>query len=166
MSDDRDIESALYEDVSPMTDLVEETTRENFQPLNIPTAIDVDPEDYDGGDEIPSSWLFSTEPRRTLVEFALWQVATQDDEDVQTYNKTTLGEAAGVSRHSVVRYIDDLVDVGIYEVSGNRRPIYRPNTDSEVLPILHALNERLKSVADDPSTDENRPNTEDYSASG
>jgi Fic family protein len=75
----------------------------------------------------PSGWLYLCQHESVhLMIDALLQVDPKKE-----FNKTELAESAGVSRQSVRRHIDKLVECGVVaETAGGRR--YHYNLDSSV----------------------------------
>jgi hypothetical protein len=94
---------------------------------------------------LPLNYLFETPTRRKLIDWVL------DDADPdRKYYKSDVGEAIGIKRQTVADHIDVLVDFGLVEQHGERKPRYSPNADSPLLAGLRDLSE----LAYDEFTDE------------
>ena len=124
----------LFTDASPTNDV---------GPENPFRSLDVEEVNFDGTPSewvegsTPVRWMFEYDGRGKLIEYALKQVITND---IVYHNKQNLGNHAGTSRHSVHRYIDELVEIGIYEQRTEGRTRYRANCDSTILAALAKAN--------------------------
>jgi len=65
------------------------------------------------------------------------------------FTKTELADHAGVTRQTVSKYIDHLLDLDIVEVVPNTSPRRYRVADSDVVEELFALNSALNAVGDD-----------------
>jgi hypothetical protein len=133
--------SRLYEDAVPTEDAT--PSESILGPINIEETPSGDPEQWWPNTVMPTAWLFKARGRAGLVEYALRAI---HDGMMYAQNKSELSDNASVSRHSVIRYIDDLVALGIYEEHGNKRSRYKPNEDSRVLAAIDAANDELTTV--------------------
>lgn len=88
-------------------------------------------------DEDPLVWLFSKSARANLCSFAVRQ--SMRDDDVPYINKSAVARESDVSRHSVQRYINDMVDLGIFDARGHGYNRYRANADSRLVQALAQL---------------------------
>lgn len=127
--------TTLFEDA---TSIDEASNDGPFGSVDI-SEIDVDSDEKTWvGNASPMRWLFGTSGRGKLVDYALEQVAT---DEIVFHNKRNLGEHADTSRHSVHRYIDDLVTLGIYEARTEGLTRYRANKSSTILSAIAAAND-------------------------
>lgn len=91
-------------------------------------------------DEFPSGWLAVT--RNESVGYII--DALLDSPSYREYTQKELAEKAGVSRKSVHRHLDLLLEVDILEEVGNSgHSRYRFKTDSEVSELLIKLDGAL-----------------------
>lgn len=92
----------------------------------------------------PSGWLYLCQHESVhLMIDALVQVDPRKE-----FNQTELAEFAGVSRQSVRRHIDKLVECGVVtETAGGRR--YHYNLDSPVGQLIAELNTELTAIGAD-----------------
>ncbi|WP_276253145.1 winged helix-turn-helix domain-containing protein [Halomontanus rarus] len=102
--------------------------------------------------EYPSGWLYLCQHESVhFIIDALLQVDPKKE-----FNKTELAEFAGVSRQSVRRHIDKLVELGVVaETAGGKR--YHYNLESPVGKLVAELNGELSAIGAgraDPSTAE------------
>lgn len=95
-------------------------------------------------DESPITWLFGSKGRLKLCVFALEEVATGDPVFL---NKTATSREADVSRHSSHRYLDTLVDLGVFETRGEGYNRYRPNANSRILQAMATLHNEISDHA-------------------
>ena len=138
--------SDLFPDAQPARGHAQQQVEDLFRPVEVPDEGRVDELSYDTS-TLPAMWLFDEPTRRKLVAYALETLATAgDSEDIQYLSKTQLGEEAGAHRQSISTHIGDMCELGIFEMTGEKRMRYRPNVDSEVLPVVHVLNERLADL--------------------
>lgn len=111
-----------------------------FEPISIDDSdLDFDHNDWNK-DAPPISWLSKKDSRFQFSIYALEQVL---DGDPVYLNKSQLAEKVGMSRHSAQRHIEDLVDLGVYEVRDDGVRRYRPNRNSQVLAAMATLNEAI-----------------------
>lgn len=130
--------TTLFEDAVPAdTARIEESA---FTPIQVDGTTNADPSQWWDDLPMPAAWLLMIDGRAKLIEYAIEAVYNGT---TYAQNKSELSENAGVSRHSVIRYIDDLVAFGIYEEHGEKRSRYAPNEDSRVLAALDAANDEL-----------------------
>lgn len=89
----------------------------------------------------PSGWLYLCQHESVhLMIDALLQVDPKKE-----FNKTELAEFAGVSRQSVRRHIDKLVECGVVaETAGGRR--YHYDLESPVGQMIAELNAEISST--------------------
>ena len=93
--------------------------------------------------ENPSGWLVLT--KNESVPYIV--DALLDAPPHREFNQTELAEHAGVSRQSVSRYLDLLLDVGIIEsVEETSRQRYRFNPDSHVSEALIRLDGAMNAA--------------------
>ena len=118
---------------------------EEFEPVSLAEAYDNVDSEWDHED-IPLRWLFAKDGRGGLVEYAIKAVVR---EELVYRNQTSLGEKAGVSRHSVHRHVDDLVTLGIYKQHGGNGTTarFKPNKKSKVLRALYTANREIEQYA-------------------
>jgi predicted transcriptional regulator len=99
----------------------------------------------------PTGWLYLCQHESIhLMIDTLLQVDPKKE-----FNKTELAEFAGVSRQSVRRHIDKLVECGVVaETEGGRR--YHYNLDDPVGQMIAELNAEINAIGSDraESTDE------------
>lgn len=94
-------------------------------------------------DEHPSGWLALT--RHESVAYIV--DALLDSPDHREFTQTELAQKAGVSRKSVQRHLDLLLQVEILENVGNTgHTRYRFNTESEVAEQLIKLDGALSNA--------------------
>ena len=125
----------LFDDATPTDDL---GTESPFEALDT-EEIDLTDTPSEWIDKpTPVRWMFEYDGRGKLIEYALKHIVT---DDVIYHNKRNLGNNADTSRHSVHRYIDKLVEIGIYEQRTDGRTRYRANRDSTILAALAKANE-------------------------
>ncbi len=130
---------SLFGSARPASD--DTASDEMFRPLTDDEVEEREQEQGWRGDTMPARWLFEDEARGKLVEYAV--TATLDN-DLVFRNKSELAEEAGVSRHSVHRHMDDLVDIGIYEERGEGIARYRPDEESRILAAINHVNEAIE----------------------
>lgn len=124
----------LYPSVSRETS---DTRDDAFEPIEL----DDDPEMIEWHkEEKPLRWLFKKEGRGKLVEYAAEMISR--GEPIYR-NKSELAEQADVSRHSVIRHIESLIELGIYEELDGSATRYRPNSNSYVLRVVRAANSEI-----------------------
>lgn len=93
--------------------------------------------------EHPSGWLVLT--KNESVPYIV--DALLDAPPHREFNQTELAEHAGVSRQSVSRYLDVLVDVGIVEPVGETsRQRYRFNPENSVSEALIRLDGAMNAA--------------------
>jgi len=115
----------------------------DFDGFEIDSEVAIEADDWNK-EESPLVWLFSKSARVNLVAFA----AKQALEDNPAYiNKSALAREAGVSRHSASRYLEDLVDLGIFRTRGYGYDRYCANPDSRVLQAVVILQRELYTCA-------------------
>ena len=118
-----------------------------FEPMDLP-----DEEEARAAVEEPYSdehhtllqWFSETQGRMRLVTFALKDLQSGDP---IFRNKSELADAAGVSRHTPNRYMEELVALGIYDERAQGISRYRVNKDSNILRALAALEQQLRERA-------------------
>jgi len=99
--------------------------------------------------EHPSGWLVLT--KNESVPYII--DALLDAPPHREFNQTELAELAGVSRQSVSRYLDLLVDVGIVEVLDGTSPQrYRFDPDGHVSEALIRLDGAMNGVGTELET--------------
>lgn len=96
----------------------------------------------------PSRWLYLCQHSSVhLMIDALVQAAPKKE-----FTQTELAGFAGVSRQSVRRHIDTLVECGVVaETAGGRR--YHYDLDSSVGQLIAELNAELAALGAEPSED-------------
>ena len=131
-----EVTSAFYDNVAPADD------GDGFGPVSLADAYDEVDSEWDHED-IPLRWLFAKDGRGGLVEHAIEAVVR---DELVYLNQSVLGEKAGVSRHSVYRHIDDLVELGIYTDHGGNGTTrrFKPNKNSQVLRALYTANREVE----------------------
>ena len=93
--------------------------------------------------EHPSGWLVLT--RNESVPYIV--DALLDGPPQREFNQTELAEHAGVSRQSVGRHLDLLVDIGVLEpVDGTSRQRYRFDPDSPVSEAIVRLDGAMNAA--------------------
>lgn len=91
--------------------------------------------------EYPSGWLYLC--RHESVHFIIDALLQVDPK--KEFTKTELAEFAGVSRQSVRRHIDRLVELGVVaETAGGKR--YHYNLESTVGQLIAELNGELSAI--------------------
>jgi Fic family protein len=99
--------------------------------------------------EHPSGWLVLT--KNESVPYIV--DALLDAPPHREFNQTELAELAGVSRQSVSRYLDLLVDVGIVEsLDGTSPQRYRFDPESHVSEALIRLDGAMNAAGTDLET--------------
>lgn len=104
------------------------------------------PNDTDGEppqEAYPSGWLVLTrhESAAKVVDALL------DFPPTREFTQTELAELAGVSRQSVARHLDLLLDIGVLESVENTRPQrYRFDPDSEVSEAIVRLDSAMNAA--------------------
>lgn len=106
-----------------------------------PTEEGSGPEQMNSDDDrpLPVNELFASKSRRGLIDYFL-----TGNVDERGENQSQIAEDSGVSRNSVGRHINVLVEFGLVEEMGEgaiRK--YAPNEDSEALHMIRALNNAL-----------------------
>lgn len=93
--------------------------------------------------EYPSGWMvLAKHPSVALMLDALLD-APPDWE----FNQTEWGDRAGISRESVRKHLDLLLDVGVVEeVDSSPHPRYRVDEGGPVMQALHSLNGAVNRV--------------------
>ena len=131
-----DVESTFYDNIEPIDD------DDDFGPVELADAYDDVDSDWDH-EEIPLRWLFGKDGRGGLVEYAIKAVVR---DELVYLNQSVLGEKAGVSRHSVHRHIEDLVEMNIYKQYGGNGTTrrFKPNKNSQVLRALYTANREVE----------------------
>ena len=100
--------------------------------------------------EHPSGWLVLT--KNESVPYII--DALLDAPPHREFNQTELAEHAGVSRQSVSRYLDLLVDVGIVEtVEETSRQRYRFNPNNHVSEALIRLDGAMNTAGTELEAD-------------
>lgn len=132
----------LFENTVPRED------GETFNP--VPIEEDVSQATVTWGDDmLPVEWLFAKDGRGSLVAYALQEIT---EGDLRYYNKSGLADAAGVSRHSCHRHLEDLVELGLYdeidEEGSHAR--YCPNAHSRILRALYTANRAAEEYGSNP----------------
>ncbi len=144
----RDPEQETQDDAEPEDDAEDAAESEgnkqvDFGGFEIDSEVAIEADDWDR-DESPLVWLFSKSARVNLAAFAVEQAL----EDNPAYiNKSALAREAGVSRHSASRYLEDLVDLGVFRTRGYGYDRYCANPDSRVLQALVILQRELYTCA-------------------
>lgn len=93
--------------------------------------------------EYPSGWMVLA--KRPSV--ALMLDALLDAPPGWEFNQTEWGNRAGISRESVRKHLDLLLDVGVIEeIDTSPHPRYRVNEEGPVMQALHSLNGAVNSV--------------------
>lgn len=93
--------------------------------------------------EYPSGWMvLAKHPSVALMLDALL-----DAPPGWEFNQTEWGDRAGISRESVRKHLDLLLDVGVVEeIDASPHPRYRVNEEGPVMQALHDLNGAVNSV--------------------
>lgn len=96
--------------------------------------------------EFPSGWLYLCQHESVhLIIDALLQVDPKKE-----FNQTELAKFAGVSRQSVRRHIDKLVELGVVaETAGGKR--YHYNLESPTGQLIAELNGELNAIGAGPA---------------
>lgn len=101
--------------------------------------------------EYPSGWLYLCQ--HESVHFMIDALVQVDSR--KEFNQTELASFAGVSRQSVRRHIDKLIELGVVaETAGGRR--YHYNLESPVGKLVAELNGELTAIGAgraDPDTE-------------
>lgn len=139
--------SQAYENAVPVED---SESYEEFKPLSLDDADSSTPNSEWNYDQPPLLWLFGTEGRGKIVNYAIDAVRGGDPIFL---NKSGLGDEANVSRHSVHRHIDDLVELGIFTKRASEGSVtrYRPNKESRVLRALSTVDTEIRNYAAEPT---------------
>ncbi|AGB16761.1 hypothetical protein Halru_2174 [Halovivax ruber XH-70] len=99
--------------------------------------------------EYPSGWLYLC--RHESVHFIIDALLQVDPK--KEFNQTELAEFAGISRQSVRRHIDRLVELGVVaETAGGKR--YHYNIESPVGQLIAELNGELAAIGIEQAADE------------
>lgn len=94
--------------------------------------------------------LFGTEGKRKLT---LWAYGYHvKDTSPPTLTKATLADRVGVSRKTVVEYIDELAVCGVFQRFGyEHKPRYRPHVNSDTMGALDAFTDAIIAGSRDPT---------------
>ena len=111
----------------------------DFDGFDIDSEVAIEADEWEK-DESPLVWLFTKSARVKLAAFAVEQAL---EDNPAFINKSALAREAGVSRHSATRYLDDMVDLGIFRTRGYGYDRYCANPDSRVLKALVILEREL-----------------------
>ena len=131
---------SLFDSAEP--DESGETEEITIEPLPIDEADVEQTVDEWEDEEEPVQWLFEKEGRGKLASYA---VKALSEDDAVYLNQSDLGREADVSRHSVHRHIQTLVDLNVYEVRDGKIRRYRPNKDSRIVRAIATLNNEIAS---------------------
>jgi hypothetical protein len=117
------------------------TQEVDFDGFDIDKEVAIEADDWDK-DESPLEWLFTKSARVRLAAFAVEQVL---EDNPVFINKSAIARESGVSRNSASRYMDDMVDLGIFRARGYGYDRYCANPDSRVLKALVILQRELQN---------------------
>ena len=145
-------EDSLFDSATPVVD--DDKDHGSLEPVDVDAVEEDDtPTEYESS-EMPAELVLSRkESLNKLIRYAM-HVAENADTEALYYNKSELAKEADTSRHSIHKYIEIAVDLGVYHKRGDGVEKFRPNTDSLVLRGLKGFNDAVQQKMNENNVDQ------------